>query len=607
MKKILSTLFVLNSFLLIAQPCSDLFFSEYIEGTSNNKAIEIYNPTPNAVSLTGYKVMLFTNGGTTANTTFNLSGTIAAGGTYVIAHSSANATILGKADTTSGVCNFNGNDALLFIKATDTLDIIGVIGFDPGATGWAVGNGFSANNTLVRKQNVQEGTSNWSLGATQWDVLIVDDVTDLDAHTMTSCSNPSDTLVVFSPVAFAVNENAGTYNITLNLNQSTSSSHSVDVELKSGDPADIGSYSTQTVTFASGNTSQTVAVTITDDAFAEPAEQFVFRLKNATGGLLIGADSLFTLTINLSDSVVPNPSVPYYPIATIITVDGVGSPDSLNVRCMTSGTVYGINNRATGLQFTINDGSGGITVFSNPKTYGYNVNEGDSIVVIGKVSFFSGSNQITPDPNAATDTIYKVGTVTLASPLVTTVLDESTENVLIRINNVSLTTPSQWNNSNPAGFDVTVSNGSQSFSVRIDEQTDLFNQAAPVGNFDIIGIGRQFDSSSPYDGGYQIAPRYSADIILLSGIAEKNLNRKELNIYPNPNQGNFIVSVDADKNETVRIIITDVTGKTVVEDNSQLIKGNNTINLNRSLSGSGVYFVMVITESFLAQQRLIIH
>ena len=43
---------------LWAQPCSNLFFSEYIEGTSFNKAVEIYNPTGAAIDLSNYRVIL---------------------------------------------------------------------------------------------------------------------------------------------------------------------------------------------------------------------------------------------------------------------------------------------------------------------------------------------------------------------------------------------------------------------------------------------------------------------------------------------------------------------------------------------------------------------
>src|SRR5690606_6642659 len=106
-----------------------------------------------------------------------------------------------------------------------------------------------------------------------------------------------------------------------------------------------------------------------------------------SAGLTLGSDTVFTLTISLNDSVVPPP--PYYAISVISTVNSTGVADSLNVKCTTSGVVHGINNRATGLQFTIHDGTGGMGVFSSTAAFGYTVTEGDSVVVIGTVEQFS--------------------------------------------------------------------------------------------------------------------------------------------------------------------------------------------------------------------------
>ena len=47
---------------------TELFISEYVEGSSNNKALELYNGTGTAVTLTGsYDVQIFANGSPTAN------------------------------------------------------------------------------------------------------------------------------------------------------------------------------------------------------------------------------------------------------------------------------------------------------------------------------------------------------------------------------------------------------------------------------------------------------------------------------------------------------------------------------------------------------------
>src|SRR5687768_11575303 len=119
---------------------TDLFFSEYIEGSSNNKALEIVNLTGAAVNLAagGYNVQMHFNGNPAAGLTINLTGSVAHGDVYVVAQSSANAAILGQADQTNGAGWFNGDDAVVLRRGTTVLDVIGQIGFDPG-TEWGSG------------------------------------------------------------------------------------------------------------------------------------------------------------------------------------------------------------------------------------------------------------------------------------------------------------------------------------------------------------------------------------------------------------------------------------------------------------------------------------
>ena len=78
MKKTLLFVSVLALGTTYAQNCSELFISEYIEGSGNNKAIELYNPTATAINLTGYRLERFSNGESTsaAGGVLNLSGSI---------------------------------------------------------------------------------------------------------------------------------------------------------------------------------------------------------------------------------------------------------------------------------------------------------------------------------------------------------------------------------------------------------------------------------------------------------------------------------------------------------------------------------------------------
>ncbi|HYX05793.1 MAG TPA: T9SS type A sorting domain-containing protein, partial [Bacteroidales bacterium] len=155
---------------------TDLIFSEYIEGSSSNKAIEIYNGTGADVDLSGYSVKLAPNGGAWGNT-LNLTGTLAAGDVFVIANASADQVIQDVADATSNVTYFNGNDALGLFKGADSIDVIGVQGTDPG-TAWDVAGVANAtlDHPLVRKRTVTQGQTDWALSAgtntddSEWEV-----------------------------------------------------------------------------------------------------------------------------------------------------------------------------------------------------------------------------------------------------------------------------------------------------------------------------------------------------------------------------------------------------------------------------------------------------
>jgi hypothetical protein len=168
-----------------SQNATDLFFSEYIEGSSNNKYLEIFNGTGSNVDLSDYQVLLFANGATDPNNTENLTGTLASGSVIVLKNSSA--TLYSETTITSSTTNFNGNDAIAIKKvSTDSyVDIIGRIG---ESEYWTSGDLSTQNKTLVRKSYVASGvTTNPASGfptlETEWDVFPIDNVEDLGKHT----------------------------------------------------------------------------------------------------------------------------------------------------------------------------------------------------------------------------------------------------------------------------------------------------------------------------------------------------------------------------------------------------------------------------------------
>ena len=185
----------------------DLFFSEYVEGTSNNKALEVYNGTGADVDLAagGYNIQGFANGASTAGTTIALTGSIAAGDVKVIVNTSAGDTLLALADQTSGSVNFNGDDAVVLRKGTTVLDVIGQVGSDPG-TMWGTGTTTTLDHTLRRHADVCAGDPDGSDAfdpAAQWDGLAVDTFDGLGAHTAECGTEPpadlAPTVASFTP------------------------------------------------------------------------------------------------------------------------------------------------------------------------------------------------------------------------------------------------------------------------------------------------------------------------------------------------------------------------------------------------------------------------
>ncbi len=107
----------------------DVLISEYIEGSSFNKAIELYNGTGSDIDLSNYSLELYSNGAVSPSQTLKLSSTLKNGETYVLYHKDANADIKSKGDlANTTVINFNGDDAVVLKKNGTVIDSIGQAG-----------------------------------------------------------------------------------------------------------------------------------------------------------------------------------------------------------------------------------------------------------------------------------------------------------------------------------------------------------------------------------------------------------------------------------------------------------------------------------------------
>ncbi len=185
MKKIL--LFgcaIVATILSNAQACSDVFISEYVEGTFNNKAIELHNPTDAPIDLgAGQYKMGRQRNGAGDPMLLDITGIIPAHGTRVFVLDKQNpdgvdlevpvaVELAAAADTfvnpiyveTNSPMYFNGDDAFVLGKGTATLlDIFGKLFEDPG-DGWYVPGDpntawWTVDNTMFRKSTVDQGVA----------------------------------------------------------------------------------------------------------------------------------------------------------------------------------------------------------------------------------------------------------------------------------------------------------------------------------------------------------------------------------------------------------------------------------------------------------------
>ncbi|PKO08024.1 MAG: endonuclease/exonuclease/phosphatase [Chloroflexi bacterium HGW-Chloroflexi-2] len=172
---------------IVQAETAELFFSEYIEGSSFNKALEIFNGTGAPIDLTvgGYNIQMFFNGSSTAGLTINLIGTVSDGDVFVVTNASAIDSIKSVADQITTATNwYNGDDAVVLRKGTSIIDSIGQIGFDPGSA-WISGSISTIDNTLRRKFDICEGDLEAYDAfdpAYEWDGFPKDSIDGLGSH-----------------------------------------------------------------------------------------------------------------------------------------------------------------------------------------------------------------------------------------------------------------------------------------------------------------------------------------------------------------------------------------------------------------------------------------
>lgn len=419
MRGVLATLLALALTSLAQGQATDLIISEYVEGSANNKYIELYNGTAGNINLANYQLRLFANGSTTATIGTALTGTLAPGATIVYRNSGA--TVYTGTTVVNSAVNFNGDDAIGLYRVSGPVlvDLVGNIGCDPG-TAWTSGGHTTLDRSLVRKYNVCTGvnvdpstTCPFPTLESEWDVNGVDVVSNLGSHYM-DCSP----VVNFLNATSSPGEAAGTVTVTLSLEGSVPAG-SVTINIANGancfyttDYTTTPSGSTGDITISYGANPGTISfnVNLVDDALNEGNETITFTIASATGGVVLGTVLSHIMTIIDNDGpptfYFDTPSITVLEDPTNVATFTINiSPPAVSAGSLTISTVAGpgaVCGTAAGIpnsdfqvqgfacpasSFTLNYGAGATSVTFSVTVFGDNVSGGYLIESTEQVTF----------------------------------------------------------------------------------------------------------------------------------------------------------------------------------------------------------------------------
>jgi hypothetical protein len=574
MKKIYSLLFFVVTSMSFGQ-ATDLYFSKYGEGSSNNKFLEIYNGTGAPVDLADYSVELYANGAATAtNTQTFAAGTIiAAGDVYVLRNgSAANAAIIAAADITSSTCNFNGDDAIVLKKLGNILDVIGQVGVDPG-TSWPVGSTAAGtlDHTLIRKLTIcsPNATNLASFGTddatSEWTVYGIDaELGQLGTHV--GCSTSPSLVIsapanntVFSPETTSVNISVTVNNFTVA--NGTGNGH-IHYTINSG--AVIMKYDTTPIALPTTPGTYVVYMELVDNAHNP-----IVPAVNATTTFTVASYNVVANLSALRADVIANGAGRYYQVNSnpVITYA-----------------------RTTRNQKYIQDATAGILIDDNSTVITTAMVAGDAMSGLkGQASLFSGVLQLLPTVNA---TVASSGNV--VTPQTITVTDllanvEAYESELVQLSNASFTTADgTLAFTTNANFNLNDGSGDVAFRTLFAE-ANYIGQVVPSGPRNMAVLVAEFNTA------VQVVARSLTDLTL----ASQNFEISGLKVYPNPvANGTLFIETAANAEKTVAIF--DVLGKQVFNTTT----ADNAINV--SGLNSGVYVVRITEEGKTASTKLVI-
>ncbi|MEM9547159.1 MAG: FG-GAP-like repeat-containing protein [Bacteroidota bacterium] len=210
-----------------------------------------------------------------------------------------------------------------------------------------------------------------------------------------------------------------------------------------------------------------------------------------------------------------------------------------------TGIIHGVNflESSNLVQMVLsNSNDEGIWLFSSDN--GFDIpEEGDEVTIRGELLNFNGLAELV---------IHSVEFLSydnaLFEPKLTEVIGEKEEGDFVRFRNFQFLDESYWKG-NGSSFNVPITNGSDVFILRIDNDTELASSPMPASPFDVIGLCGQFDQNAPFTDSYQVFPRYITDFQNVSSTTDKMSTAA---IYPTVTKS--FITIGTDKTDVKGII-----------------------------------------------------
>ena len=485
---------------------SDLIISEYLEGSANNKAIEIYNGTGADVDLAAYSLMKQTNGSGDYKNEQVLAGTLANGETFVLVNSQASDELKALGDMTSNVTSFNGNDAVALFKSGEKIDEVGVFG---DSTMWG-------ENVTLRRIYGEGPTATYD--ETEWEEGDFDDYSDLGRYSADTeapviemvtgeASDPTTIMVHFSEtldaasaanvanysldngatVDSAIYEEGRTYVVLRTSSLTPATEYTITVNGVADRSGNATSNATYTFTFGYIDVENLAALNALRDSYAEGQ---AYRITNpVVVTAVIGKFGSGQSTTN-------------------VWVQDQGCETTVGHSMM----LYRIEENAANLEVgsVINNLIGQLTVYNDLVEMQY-IDEA-SMEITGETA----------------DVV--VTTVTIAELRGENA--QSYQNALVRIDNVLFADEGAF----VANESYNISDGNNTIVFRTNREGSYIGMEIPADPTDVVGyVGW-------YGGQAQISPRMREDIGATA--ANEPASRIEVAVYPNPTDGELNVRAE---------------------------------------------------------------